>query len=119
MAEGLARTLLGARAEVSSAGSAPTRVNPHAVAALAEGGIDISTHASKAIADIDLSQIDLVITLCAEEVCPVVPAPVERLHWPLPDPAAAPPNLAAARFRAVRDELESRLRTFGLERGLI
>jgi len=119
MAEGLARALFGARATVMSAGSAPTRVNPHAVEALAERGIDISSHASKSIADIDLSRVDIVITLCAEEICPVVPGRVERLHWPLPDPASAPPELAAARFRAVRDELEDRLCAFGHERGLL
>lgn len=119
MAEGLARALFGGRATVMSAGSAPTTLNPHAVDALAERGIDISGHTSKAIAGIDLSPVDIVITLCAEEVCPVVPDRVERLHWPLQDPAAAPPELAAARFRAVRDEIEDRLYAFGHDRGLI
>jgi arsenate reductase len=119
MAEGLARELFAGRADVESAGSAPTRVSPHAVAALAERGIDIGGQRSKSTADVDVSGADVVITLCAEEVCPVVPAAVERLHWPLPDPAAAPPDQAPGRFRAVRDELERRLRAFGLERGLI
>jgi len=119
MAEGLARARFGDRATVMSAGSAPTRVNPHAVDALAERGIDISGQASKSVADIDLSAVDVVITLCAEEVCPVVPARVTRIHWPLPDPAAAPPELAAARFRAVRDELQDRIDTFGREHGLV
>jgi arsenate reductase len=119
LAEAIARQLFGDRAIVQSAGSMPTRVNPHALAVLAEQGIDASAQTSKSIDAIDLSGIDVVITLCAEEVCPVVPGRVERLHWPLPDPAAAPPDQALVRFRATRDELERRLREFGQSRGLI
>lgn len=119
MAEGLARHLFGDRASVQSAGSAPTRVNPHAIAALAEFGIDITGQSSKHVADIPPESIDLVITLCDEEVCPVYPGRVERLYWPLPDPAGAPPDQASARFRAVRDMLRTRLEAFGNEHGLI
>ncbi len=118
MAEGLARHLFGDRVTVQSAGSAPTRVNPNAIAALAELGIDASGHTSKLVDDIAADSIDLVITLCAEEVCPVYPGRVERLHWPLPDPAGAPPDQAMARFREVRDMLRARLEAFGRERGL-
>ena len=88
MAEGLARAVFGTRAEVFSAGSVPTRVNPHAVSALAEVGIDISGQTSKSVDDVNAGSMDLIITLCADEVCPVVPGRVKRLHWPLPDPAA-------------------------------
>ena len=88
MAEGLARKILGGRAEVSSAGSEPESVNPHAVEAMAEIGIDISGQYSKSVDTIDLSGLDLVVTLCAEEVCPVLPEKVRRLHWPIDDPAA-------------------------------
>jgi arsenate reductase len=120
MAEGLARSLFGGRASVTSAGSMPARVHPRAIAALAELGIDISQQSSKSVAVIDLRQVDVVITLCADEVCPVVPgATFERLHWPLADPAGAIPTEAAARFRATRDELQRRLEAFGRERGLI
>jgi arsenate reductase len=49
---------------------------------------------------VPLAEADVVVTLCAEEVCPVVPGAVGRLHWPLPDPA-----LDLAAFRRVRDEL--------------
>jgi arsenate reductase len=94
-------------------------VNPHAVAALAERGIDISTHESTDVEEVDTAEVDVVITLCAEEVCPTVPGRVERLHWPLPDPAGAPEPLAAERFGNVRDELERRLIAFGKERGLV
>jgi len=86
MAEGLARQLFGAAVRVQSAGSMPTRVNPYAVQALAPLGIDLTTHASKSVQDIDPASIDLVITLCAEEVCPVFLGGAQRLHWPLQDP---------------------------------
>jgi arsenate reductase len=119
MAEGLVRAMFGDRVEVRSAGSMPTHVNPYAIAALAEKGIDISAQHSKNVDEIDPATVDVVITLCAEEVCPVLPGRVERLHWPLPDPAGAPPDEAPARFRAVRDEIERRLRAFGTERGFV
>jgi arsenate reductase len=115
MAEGLARAMFGDRAEVASAGSAPSRVNPLAIAAMAEAGIDISAQRSKSVSDVDAADFDLIITLCADEVCPVVPGRVKRLHWPLPDPAAAPPEQAAARFRSVRDEIARRLKTLAPE----
>ena len=115
MAEGLARAMFGDRAEVASAGSAPSRVNPLAIAAMAEAGIDISAHRSKSISEVNAADFDLIITLCADEVCPVVPGRVKQLHWPLPDPAAAPPDQAAERFRSVRDEIARRLKTLAPE----
>jgi arsenate reductase len=119
MAEALARHLFGSRIEIQSAGSAPTRVNPLALAVLAEQGIDASGQRSKSVQDIDLGAVDLVITLCAEEICPVVPRRVQQLHWPLTDPATPAPTdaLALARFRATRDDIERRLRQLGAERG--
>ena len=119
LAEGLARHLFGPRAQVQSAGSQATGVNPHAIAALEAQGIDASGQRSKSVQSIDLSQVDVVITLCAEEVCPIVPGRVERLHWPLPDPAAGPEADAPGRFRQTRDDIERRLREFGQARGLI
>ena len=121
MAEGLARQLFGDAAQVRSAGSAPGGVNPLAIGALKEIGIDISGHRSKSVDDIDARGVDVVITLCAEEVCPVLPGRVERLHWPLPDPAAAAgdDDTRLARFREVRDEIRKRLLSFGQERGLL
>jgi arsenate reductase (thioredoxin) len=88
MAEGLARHMLGPDVTVLSAGSAPSSVNPHAVEAMAELGIDISGQHSKSVEEIDVKALDLVVTLCAEEVCPVLPGWVRRLHWPIPDPAS-------------------------------
>lgn len=117
MAEGLARSLYGNRVRVRSAGSMATRVHDEAVAVMAERGIDIASAKSKAAGAIDPSSLDIVITLCAEEVCPVWPGEIERLHWPLPDPASAPAAERRDRFRATRDEIERRLRLFGRERG--
>lgn len=111
LAEGIARSLAPPDVRISSAGSEPTSVRPLAIAALAEIGIDIRAHRSKTVADIDVDSVDAVITLCAEEVCPVFPRAVLKIHWGLPDPAAAtgdePARLAA--FRDVRDELRRRL----------
>jgi thioredoxin type arsenate reductase len=108
MAEGLARNLLGPEIEVMSAGSSPSRVNPLAVEALAEVGIDITQHRSKGVEAI-ADDVDLVITLCADEVCPIFLGRAKRLHWPLPDPATAPAESAPQRFREVRDELRKRI----------
>ena len=119
MAEGLARHLFGDRVHAQSAGSQPTRVNPNAIAVMAEIGIDILTQTSKSIDAVDIEHADLVITLCADEVCPVVPGRVERLHWPLPDPVAAPPARMVESFRSVRDELKRRLEEEGMKRGWI
>lgn len=114
MAEGIARNLAADSLSVQSAGSAPSRVNPLAISALAEIGIDASGQRSKSVAEIDRSAVDTVITLCAEEVCPVYLGAARRLHWPLPDPAGDAEGEAAAlaRFRAVRDELARRIAAF-------
>lgn len=113
MAEGLARHLFGARAEVMSAGSIPSVLNPLAVAAMAEIGIDISAHRAKPVEEIDPASLDMVVTLCAEEVCPVLPGKVKRLHWPIQDPASGAPGLSdkewAARFATARDQIKARL----------
>lgn len=113
MAEGLARARFAGRAEVLSAGSQPGGVNPYALEALAEQGIDGSRQRSKSVEEIDPAALDLVVTLCAEEVCPVLPGRVQRLHWPIPDPAVKgeplPPEEMRARFRAARDTIAARL----------
>ncbi len=110
MAEGIARQLAGDRLSIQSAGSAPSRVHPLAIQALAEIGIDGSGQRSKSVDEIDREAVDTVITLCAEEVCPVYLGAARRLHWPLPDPAAhdAGEEASLERFRSVRDELSRR-----------
>ena len=103
MAEGLARAMAPDGYRFLSAGSEPGRLNPLAVEALHEKGIDISHHRAKRLDAIPLDEMDVIVTLCAEEVCPVVPGQVRRLHWPLPDPH----GLAA--FRDTRDRLKTLL----------
>jgi len=111
MAEGIARSLAPERVKVSSAGSEPTSVRPQAVAVLAEIGIDILGQRSKGVDDVE-RPVDAVITLCAEEVCPVWLGDAIRLHWGLPDPAAVSGSeeQKLQAFRTVRDELRRRLR---------
>lgn len=116
MAEGIARSLAPEGVEVFSAGSNPGRLNPLAVRALAEIGIDISSHHSKGLSEIPAARVDTVITLCAEEVCPAWLGQAHRVHWGLPDPAAVEGGEAErlSSFRVVRDELVRRLeRVFG------
>jgi arsenate reductase (thioredoxin) len=113
MAEGLARARFGERLRVRSAGSSPSFVHPFALRALAELGIDASRQTSKSVSTIEIAEVDLVVTLCAEEVCPLLPGDVRRLHWPLEDPARANDGESEeerlARFRRVRDELRERI----------
>ena len=117
MAEGLARAKFGARLRVQSAGSQPSQVNPLAIEALREVGVDISAHVSKSVDTIDPASVDLVVTLCAEEVCPIGLAGVPRVHWPLTDPAG--PDRSIERFREARDEIARRLDALGAELGLM
>lgn len=120
MAEGLARRLFGTLVTVQSAGSAPSRVNPNAIEVMREIGIDISEHRSKSVDEIDPSTVDVVVTLCVEEVCPVWPGKTTRAQWPIPDPATDDPNVSPeatlVRFRRARDELRVRLWMFASNR---
>ncbi|NQW63967.1 MAG: arsenate reductase ArsC [Deltaproteobacteria bacterium] len=120
MAEGLARQLLP-EARVQSAGSAPTRVNPLAIEAMAELGLSLRAQASKSVNDINPATVDLVISLCAEEVCPLFLGEAERLHWPLQDPDRKQEPLSHEQrldhFRVARDEIRRRLEALSVERG--
>jgi thioredoxin type arsenate reductase len=111
MAEGIARSLAPLGFKILSAGSRPTSVRPEAIQVLQEIGIDIASHRSKSVAEISPAEVDTVITLCAEEECPVFFGKAERLHWGLPDPAAAKgsdPEVLSA-FRNVRDMLRQKI----------
>lgn len=113
MAEGLARQLFGDDVRVQSAGSEPSRVNPYAIRALEEIGIDISGQSSKSVDTIDPASVDLVITLCAEEVCPAFLGKAQRMHWPLQDPDRKQEELSdeerLQHFRVARDQIKGRL----------
>lgn len=109
MAEGIARSLAPSTVTVASAGSEPSIVRPEAIQVLSEIGIDISGHHSKSVQDIPPEGVEAVITLCAEEVCPVWLGTARRVHWGLPDPAAVEGDGRLDAFRAIRDELSRRL----------
>jgi arsenate reductase len=113
MAEGFAGHVGGGKIEAHSAGMEPSWLNPYAVRAMQEKGIDISGQQSKAFGWDLARQMDVVVTLCghANESCPVLPPEVKRLHWPLEDPAATKGTDAEIRatFCQVRDQIESRI----------
>lgn len=111
LAKGLARALAPEGVRVSSAGSAPKSVRPEAVEVLREEGIDISSHRSKAVSEIDSASVDAVIPLRAEVASPLFPGKAHRLHWALPDPAKeqGSPERRLEAFRRVRDRLRVRL----------
>jgi arsenate reductase len=119
MAEGLARKLFGDRIPVQSAGSEPSQVNPYAIEVMRELGVDLTRHHSKSVQTIDPNTVGCVITLCAEEVCPVFLGKARRLHWPIPDPASQdsriPREEMLRRFRAARDAIRERLQQFARE----
>jgi arsenate reductase len=115
MAEGILRRAAGDVVEVASAGSRPAGyVHPLAIRALAEIGIDISTHTSKHMNDFLDREVRTVITVCgnADQACPMFPGQVNRHHWGFDDPAHATGSEAEqmAVFRRVRDEIA---RVFG------
>jgi len=121
MAEGFARHIGQGRVEAFSAGVEPSRLNPFAVHAMQEKGIDISHQRSKAFDENLARRMDILVTVCgnADERCPVLPPEVKKFHWPLEDPAAAKGSDAEIRaiFRKSRDEIETRVEE--LVRGLI
>ncbi len=116
MAEGLLRSLAGDRFEVDSAGTNPVGLNPGAVAAMKELGVDIAGHASKSLDGFLNQRIDYVVTVCdrARESCPTLPGAVTLLHWSFDDPAVAKGSVEErqAVFRRVREEIAERVRQF-------
>lgn len=114
MAEGLLRHMAGDRCEVFSAGTRPVGLNPNAVKAMSELGIDISSHRSKSVDEFTGQPFDCVITVCdnAKESCPIFPGAGERLHHSFQDPAALPADRQLEAFRKVRDEIASWLGEF-------
>ncbi|HYC46459.1 MAG TPA: phosphate signaling complex protein PhoU [Burkholderiales bacterium] len=112
MAEGWARKLLPPGVRIWSAGSEPTAaVNSYAIDVMKEIGIDISAHRPKRIGAVPWGDVDTVITMCAEEVCPLPPEGIQQESWALPDPSAAigtEPEIRDA-FRRTRDEIRARV----------
>jgi arsenate reductase len=107
--------MFGDRVPVQSAGTKPSRVNPYAIEVMKEVGADLAAHTSKSVDTIDPATVGTVITLCAEEVCPVFLGGAKRLHWPISDPASDDPHIPREemlrRFRAARDTIRAKLQT--------
>jgi arsenate reductase len=115
MAEGILRHLAGDRFEVYSAGTKPSVVNPLAITAMEEIGIDISHHRSKHVNECFGKAMDTVITVCdnAKESCPILPGVQHQLHWSFEDPAAAEGTMEEklAVFRKIRDQILHRIQS--------
>ena len=106
MAEAFARLHGGGEVEAHSAGSRPSgRVSPKAIAAMAERGVDLSGHASKSLEAVEQLRFDAVVTMGCGDACPHVRARI-RDDWALADPR----DLDAAGVRAVRDQIEQRVK---------
>lgn len=116
MAEGYLRHFAGDHAEVYSAGIEAHGVNPRAVAAMREDGIDIAGHTSNRVDEYAGMAFDYVLTVCdnARERCPYFPARVQLLHHNFPDPAKATGTEAeiVAQFRQVRGMIRDYARHF-------
>ena len=118
MAEGFAEHYGGGKVKAYSAGIRSSQVNPLAIKAMAEKGIDITHHTSKTI-DLELlKQMDQVVTVCghADETCPMVPPGVKKEHWPFDDPPKLAEGLSEDKalpiYRRVRDEIEVAITSF-------
>ena len=91
MAEGRAKEMLPTKFTIKSAGSSPSGfIHEGAFSIMKEIGIDISKQTSKGINDLDkefINNLDCIITLCAEEICPTMQNNAMKKHWPIPDPS--------------------------------
>jgi len=115
MAEYLVNRELGERWHAESAGVEPKTPNPWAIRVLAELRIDASGARSKSVEEfLDREDLSLVVTVCdhARETCPVFPHPVKQIHVGFEDPAPysdEPEEIALAKFREVRDQIQNQL----------
>ena len=106
MAAGLLTKHAGGRVEVRSAGSAPAdTVNPAVVEIMAEVEVDVSAETPKMLTTDAVEAADVVISMGCGDACPVFPGK-RYLDWDLPDPSGLPPDAV----RAIRDELDRRVR---------
>lgn len=106
MASGFLRHLGGDQVQVFSGGSEPAdQVNPSAVAAMAEKGIDITDQQPQRWGESDLEQADVIVTMGCGDTCPVLPGK-RYVDWPLDDPAGQ----GVEAVRPIRDEIETKVR---------
>ncbi|HNV49205.1 MAG TPA: arsenate reductase ArsC [Spirochaetota bacterium] len=118
MAEGWANHLKGDAIEAYSAGVAPHSLDPRAVRAMADAGVDISGHHSKHVSELVGIEFDYVVTVCghAQETCPFFPGKTKVVHAGFEDPpklaeGAATDEEAMAHYRRVRDEIRVYIET--------
>lgn len=116
MAEAFVNQLCGERWNAQSAGLEPGKLNPLVIEVMREAGIDISSNATKSVADILQSgqQFDAVVTVCDEasaERCPMFPGGGQRLHWGFPDPSqfGGTWDEKLAQTRIVRDAIRTQI----------
>ena len=123
IAEALAKDILGEQVKVMSAGIHPAvNVHPGAVAAMKEMDIDISSAKPKLHGDLPpsfLANLDYVITVCEQELCPELTTRKDRLRWSFPDPVLLQGEQQTEAFRSVRDELKHKILDFGRQHQLI
>ncbi|EKU50454.1 arsenate reductase (thioredoxin) [Staphylococcus massiliensis] len=110
MAQGFANEILDEDWVSYSAGIEAHGVNPNAIKAMDEVGIDISNHTSDIIDPEIIKQSELVVTLCsdADQNCPMIPGNVQKAHWGFDDPAGKD----WSEFQRVRDEIKARIQSF-------
>ena len=121
IAEGLAKEMFSEKFNIESAGSEPVGyIHDGAIQTMSEIGIDISNQYSKSIESLNqefLQNLDFVITLCAEEVCPSLNNKAKKVHWPNPDPALE--NISSQQrdklFRNTRETIFNLLKKISLE----
>ena len=115
MAEGLANIKLNKKFKISSAGVEAHGLNPRAVKAMEEIGIDISDQQSNSILEDELPQHDLIITLCgdARDRCPILSESSNNIHWDLQDPANATGSEQEIMdvYRKVRDQISNNIKS--------
>ena len=115
MAEGLAKHFLSKDLTIHSSGSNPTTVNPIAIKVMQEINIDISTHYSKSYDNLPQQfkeDLNLVITLCKEEICPILPKNIEHIHLSIDDPANSSyftEEEQILNFRKIRNKLKEKI----------
>ena len=107
MAEGYMNAHYGDRYEAFSAGTAPGTLNPHAVRAMAEIGIDISGHRSKDLGEFYEQEMDSLVAVCEGRICPLFPWAKEEIHQEFPDPSnlTGTDEEVMAGVRRIRDEI--------------
>lgn len=111
MAEGLLRNIYGDKFDVYSAGTQPSRVNPFAIEAMKELGIDITNQSSKSVSCYKDMHIEYVVTVCdnAKESCPTFPGAKNIMHKAFRDPSQfrGKDEEILNGFRQVRDEIKT------------